>query len=150
MPSRQPHRLLRADYRSLLNVLLWVSVMAATFGLEPGAAEAAKKRGLKSEPVKGKTTPPQRPTLAPAKKALLQDIAPPAESLEIRDHVVHRVQPGETLLGILNRFRLPLPEKQLWTRTVKRDVGPATLPAGKEIEFFFTKPSARPRTQPPA
>src|ERR1051325_8866764 len=142
MARRNSYTLFGADYRTLLNAVICLWVVAAGFGLKPGAADAAKKRSLKSEPVQGKAAPaPQRPPVPPAKKTLLKDIAPPADPLEIRDHVVHRVQPGESLLAILNRFRLPLPEKQLWTRTVKRDIGPAALPAGKEIEFFFTKKS---------
>lgn len=146
MSGRKTYRLVGADCRSLFNVLVWLWVVAAAVGFKPGSVEAAKKRVLKNEPVKGKAAPaPQRPTVAPAKRTLLKEITPPADPLEIRDHVVHRVQPGETLLAILNRFRLPLPEKQLWTRTVKHDVGPAVLPTGKEVEFFFSKPPAGPR-----
>src|ERR1041384_5318060 len=131
MAGHKSYRLIGAECRTLINAVVCIWVVAAAFAVKPGAADAAKKRALKSEPVKGKAAPaPQRPTVTPAKKTLLKEITPPADPMEIRDHVVHRVQPGESLLAILNRFRLPFPEKQLWTRTVKRDIGPEALRPG--------------------
>jgi murein DD-endopeptidase MepM/ murein hydrolase activator NlpD len=38
-------------------------------------------------------------------------------------------------------------EKQFWIRAIKRDVGVRALPAGKEVQFHFTKPLNRGRVQ---
>jgi murein DD-endopeptidase MepM/ murein hydrolase activator NlpD len=134
--------------RGLFNTLIWLWVFAAAFALKPSGAEAARKKVLKSESPKGKSTTatPQRTMLAPAQKILLKESeTPPGDFLEMREHVVHRARPGETLLSLINRFRLPLAEKQLWTNTVKRNFGAQRLPLGKEVDFYFTKPLPRGR-----
>jgi murein DD-endopeptidase MepM/ murein hydrolase activator NlpD len=129
------------EFNRLFNTLIWLWVFAAAFAVKPSGAEAARKKLIKSESPKGKSTIPSAQRLALAKEPETS----PAEPLEMRDHVVHRAGPGETLLGLINRFRLPLSEKQLWTSTVKTNFGPQRLPLGNEVDFYFTKPSNRGR-----
>src|ERR1043166_9672876 len=136
--------------RRLFNTLVWLWVFAAVFALKPSTADAARKKVLKSESPKTKTTPTaQKATPTPPQKIILKEPQNlPGDPSDIREHVVQRTKPGETLLALINRFRLSLAEKQLWTSTIKRNFGSERLPAGKEVDFYFTKPSTKSRTSP--
>ena len=126
--------------RNLLNVLVWLWVFAAVFALKPPHADAARKKVVKSESPKGKgTNAAAQKTALPQAPKLLKEPDAPGDPLEMREHVVHRVAAGETLLALLNRFRLPLAEKQLWSNTVRRNFGAQGLPTGKEVDFYFSK-----------
>src|SRR2546428_535385 len=94
--------------RGLFNTLVWLWVFAAAFALKPSTADAARKKVLKSESPKTKATPvPQKGTVAQPQKILLKEPQNlPADPSEIREHVVQRTKPGETLLALINRFRL--------------------------------------------
>ena len=154
MPPFETHTIPRAGalgnrLLSIHHALVWLWIFAAVFALKPSGAEAATKKTAKSESPKGKTvtTSPQKSTLAQANKTLLKGSeAPPVDPLEMREHVVHRARAGDTLPGLINRFDLPPTEKQLWARTVKRNLGAQALPAGKEVHFYFTKAPIRGRT----
>src|ERR1043166_3450560 len=134
--------------RRLFNTLVWLWVFAAVFALKPSTADAARKKVLKSESPKTKTTPTaQKATPTPPQKIILKEPQNlPGDPSDIREHVVQRTKPGETLLALINRFRLSLAEKQLWTSTIKRNFGTERLPAGKEVDFYFTKPSQKGQT----
>jgi murein DD-endopeptidase MepM/ murein hydrolase activator NlpD len=125
--------------RGLFNTLIWLWVFAAAFAVRPSNADATRKKILKSESAKGKSTT-KPTTLAPKEPETA-----PGDFLEMREHVVHRARPGETLLGLISRFRLPLAEKRLWTTTVKRNFGAQRLPLGNEVEFYFDKPPMKGR-----
>ena len=132
-----------ALHRSLFRTLVWFWVLTSVLALKPSGTEAARKKIIKNEsPTKGKTTNAsvQKPASAQPRKTLLKEPeAPPADSLEMREHVVQRVRAGDTLTALINRFALPPIEKQLWSRTVRRNLGPQALPSGKEVHFYFTK-----------
>src|SRR5713226_7016955 len=135
-------------HRSFFNTFVWFWVFTAVFALKPSGTEAPRKKVIKSESPKGKTstTSSQKPATAQPPKTLFKEHeATPVDPLEVREHVVHRVRAGETLSGLINRFGLPPTEKQLWGRTVRRNLGAGVLPAGKEVHFFFTKTPIRGR-----
>jgi len=153
MPPFETHTLPRVGavgnrLPTIHHALFWLWIFAAVFALKPSGAEAARKKIAKSESPKGKTvaTSPQKSTLAQANKTLLKESeGPPVDPLEMREHVVHRARAGDTLPGLINRFDLPLAEKQLWARTVKRNLGAQALPAGRDVHFYFTKTPIRGR-----
>jgi len=127
---------------SVFSTLVWFWVFTAVFALKPSGTEAARKKSIKNESPKGKTSAPsaQKPPLVQPRKALLTETEPPAaDPLEIREHVVQRSRAGDTLPGLLNRLGLPQTENQLWARTVRRNLGAQALPAGKEVHLYFTK-----------
>jgi murein DD-endopeptidase MepM/ murein hydrolase activator NlpD len=131
-----------ALHRSFFRTLVWFWVLTSVFALKPAGTEAARKKVVKNESPKGKTSTAsnQKPPLAQPRKTLLKEPAtPPVDPLETREHVVQRVRAGDTLSGLINRFALPQTEKQLWGRTVRRNLGVQALPAGKEVHFYFTK-----------
>jgi murein DD-endopeptidase MepM/ murein hydrolase activator NlpD len=131
---------------AIRHAIVWLWIFAAVFALKPSEAEAARQKVIKSESPKGKTATasPQKSTLTQSNKALLKEPeTPPVDPLEMREHVVHRARAGDTLPGLINRFALPLAEKQLWVRTVKRNLGAQGLLAGKEVHFYFTKTPIR-------
>ena len=128
----------------VLNTLVWFWILTAVFALKPSGAEAARKKLAKNESPKSKTSAPsiQRLPLVQSRKALLKETESPAiDPLEMREHVVHRARTGDTLPGLINRFALTATEKLLWSRTVRKNFGSQALPAGKEVHFYFTKPS---------
>ena len=56
---------------------------------------------------------------------------------------------GDTLQELLSRFGLSNTERQLWTRSIQRNIGPrGLLPPGKEVHFYFTKPTPGTRQSP--
>src|SRR5215469_10045408 len=131
---------------SVFSTLVWFWVFTAVFALKPSGTEAARKKSIKNESPKGKTSTAsaQKPPLVQPRKTLLKEAeSPAADPLEMREHVVHRARSGDTLPGLINRFALNTTEKLLWSRTVRKNFGPQALPAGKEVHFYFTKPSNR-------
>lgn len=65
----------------------------------------------------------------------------PIDPFESRQLRVHRVRQGETLADLLSRHSLSVAEKQLWLRTLTRHLGSRPLPAGREMHFYFAKPT---------
>jgi len=132
----------------VFTTLVWFWVFTAVFAFKPSGTEAARKKSIKNESPKGKTTAPspsaQKPPLVQPRKALLKETESPAvDPLEMREHVVQRSRVGDTLSELITRFGLPQTEKLLWARTVRRNLGAQALPAGKEVHFYFTKGSSR-------
>jgi len=69
--------------------------------------------------------------------------------MERRQYVVQRTKAGDTLYELLSRFGLSTNEKQLWTRSIQRNIGArGLLPAGKEVHFYFTKTTPGQRQVP--
>ena len=128
---------------TLFNILAWFSVFAAILATTPDKAAAAREKSVRKEPAKGKSFPPaplRRLTNAPSRSFLkTREMIPDADPLDKREHVVYHVRSGETLTAILNRFRLAASEKQLWGRSIRQNLGSASLTQGKEIHFYFAK-----------
>jgi murein DD-endopeptidase MepM/ murein hydrolase activator NlpD len=81
---------------------------------------------------KGASAPPAKPLL----RSRLPD---PIDPLEKREHVRHRVRPGENFSQILGRHNMPEAEKQLWIRSLTREQGTRPLPVGREVHLYFAK-----------
>src|ERR1043166_3008186 len=78
--------------RGLFSTLVWLWVFAAAFALKPPAADAARKKVLKSESPKSKATPaPQKASATQPQKIILKEPQNlPGDASEIREHVVQR------------------------------------------------------------
>ena len=91
----------------------------------------------RKEAPKGKATPPGAPL-----KRLTKSVAEasPMDNMERREYVVQRTKVGDTLHELLSRFGLSNSERELWNRSIQRNIGArGLLPAGKEVHFYFTK-----------
>ncbi|HEY7318397.1 MAG TPA: peptidoglycan DD-metalloendopeptidase family protein [Candidatus Binatia bacterium] len=126
--------------------LTWLWVIGAIFTLNPTIAPAAKQKILRKDPPpKSKSPAPVSPT----RRLIRTPNEVPEAIIERREHVIQRTKVGDTLQELLSRFGLPKTERQLWTRSIYRDMGPrGLLPAGKEVHFFFTKPPQGTRQLP--
>ncbi|MGH7853294.1 MAG: peptidoglycan DD-metalloendopeptidase family protein [Candidatus Binatia bacterium] len=109
-------------------------------------AAATNQRTFRKETPKTKPNP-NSPTVRkvasaqPAKPLLRSRLPEPIDPLERREHMLHRVRPGETFSGILGRYNLPAAEKQLWVRALTREHGRRPLPVGREVHLYFAKPT---------
>lgn len=128
--------------------------MTCVLAVIPVDVEAAKQKAPRKEVARGKaasaqpTTPPKRFTKSQAHSALLrQPGAQPIDLSDRRERVIYRVQPGETLSDVLARHKVSQAERQLWARTMIRNVGSESLPSGKEAHLFFAKSIFRGRGQ---
>jgi murein DD-endopeptidase MepM/ murein hydrolase activator NlpD len=131
----------------LLHALVWLGLISFVLANKPNSAYAVSQKAPQKGTPKGKTAVPSPPikrlTKAPAETF-------PIDNMERRDYVVERTKAGDTLHELLSRFGLPPSEKQLWTRSIQRNIGTrGLLPAGKEVHFYFTKstPGQRPAPQ---
>lgn len=102
-----------ASRPALLNTLIWLGLLAGLVAFKPAEAKAAKgNKTVKEAPkVKNGTSAARKPLhkfLPRPPKVLERDHEPAADldPLEIRDHVVHRARPGDTLVTLLKRFGL--------------------------------------------
>jgi murein DD-endopeptidase MepM/ murein hydrolase activator NlpD len=136
-----------ASRPALLNTLIWLGLLAGLVAFKPAEAKAAKgNKTVKEAPkVKNATSAARKPLhkfLPRPPKVLERDHEPAADldPLEIRDHVVHRARPGDTLVTLLKRFGLAEREKQLWTNSLKKSFSTVGLASGREIHFYFDKP----------
>lgn len=132
-------------FPSVFRTLIWLWVIGAIFSLKPTIAQAAKQKTVRKEAPKSKTT-----TGASAIRKLTNTQSEvPADVIERREHVVQRTKVGDTLHELLSRFGLSNTERQLWTRSIQRDIGArGLLPGGKEIHFYFTRPTPGTRQLP--
>ena len=144
----------------LFNSLIWLWVLSATFAWKPSEAQAAKQKPMRKEAptVKGNPTVPwvvaapvKRLTKVQGRTALLrQPSLAPIDTSDKREHVLHRIAPGENLPAIINRLKLSSSEKQFWTRSIKQNFGAQTLPVGREVHWYFTPAIVRGRQTTPA
>ena len=118
----------------------------AVLALSPVDATATNQRTVRK--VVPKTKPnPAGPTIrkvasAQAAKPTLRSRLPePFDPLERRQHVLHRVRPGDTFSEILGRYHLPEAEKQLWLRSLTREHAGRRLPTGRDVHLYFAKPT---------
>jgi murein DD-endopeptidase MepM/ murein hydrolase activator NlpD len=132
---------------SHIKKLSWLVTFVAMLAMNLVHAHAAKvKPGVRKDNSKGIPTPttaqPQkRGTPQPRKTLLHYRLPEPVDPFEKREHMVHRVRPGESFADILGRYGLPATEKQLWVRSLMRDSGRRPLPVGREIHLYFAQPT---------
>ena len=130
----------------VLKTLAWFWIIGAIVTMRPSEADAVKPKPVHKKASKAKPSPLVVPVHTfnkfQARTALLRTPASGAIDLaEKREHVVHRVRSGETLPELLNRFNLSRTEKQLWLRAIKRNGGSRPIPVGKEVHFYFFRPT---------
>lgn len=139
------------SFINIFKTLAWLWVILTLIGMKPIVAEAAKKKTARKESPTGKPNPESlhKLTNTQAHNNLVREQEAPSaiDPLEKRDHVVYRTRPGDTIPNFLSRFRLQQKEKQLWLRSIQRTYPARTLPAGREIHFYFSKPLAPGRGQ---
>jgi murein DD-endopeptidase MepM/ murein hydrolase activator NlpD len=132
-------------FPSLFRTLVWLWVISFVLAIKPNPGHGVSQKTPRKESPKGKTTPP-----APPIKRLTKATAetPPID-MERREYVVQRTKAGDTLYELLDRFGLSTNEKQLWNRSIQRNIGArGLLPAGKEVHFYFTKTAPGQRQAP--
>ena len=126
--------------------LTWFSAFLSVLALNAADATATNQRTLRKETPKAKAnstgpTVVQVTSAQPAKPLLRSRLPEPADPLERREHVLHRVRSGETFSEILGRYNLPEAEKQLWVRSLAREHSRRPLPIGRDIHLYFAKPT---------
>jgi murein DD-endopeptidase MepM/ murein hydrolase activator NlpD len=132
-------------FPSVFRTLVWLWVISFVFAMKPTAAQGSKQKTLRKEAPKSKTTAPA----PPIRRLTKTQSEVPAEALERREHVIQQTRVGDTLQELLSRFGLSNTERQLWTRSIQRNIGPrGLLPPGKEVHFYFTKPTPGTRQSP--
>ena len=134
----------RVFFQKRLKRLASAAAITAALFLSPSEIYAARERTVRAEAVKGKASPaPVRKVASPQpRKGWIRSPLPePIDPFETRERTVHRVRPGETISDLLSRHSLPASEKQLWLRTVASHIGNRPLPVGREIHFYFAKPT---------
>ena len=143
-------------FSGLVHGLAWAGVTTYLLAVTPVDVEAARQKTARKEVARGKaasapaqpTIHPKRLTKAQAHSALLRQSSPQLIDLsDRRERVAYRVRPGETLSDVLTRHNVSQGERQLWARTMIRNVGTETLPGGKEAHLFFSKSILRGRRQ---
>lgn len=143
-------------FSGLVHGLAWAGVTTYLLAVTPVDVEAARQKTARKEVARGKaapapaqpTTHPKRLTKAQAHSALLRQSSPqPIDLSDRRERVVYQVRPGETLSDVLTRHNVSQGERQLWARTMIRNIGTQSLPAGKEAHLFFSKSILRGRRQ---
>jgi murein DD-endopeptidase MepM/ murein hydrolase activator NlpD len=134
-------------FPSLFKTLVWLWLMSFSLAITPNPAQGVSQKAPRKESLpKGKTTAPTPPIKRLTKAAA--EVSP-IDNMERREYVVQRTRAGDTLYELLSRFGLSASEKQLWTRSIQRNIGArGLLPAGKEVHFYFTKRTPGQRQAP--
>jgi murein DD-endopeptidase MepM/ murein hydrolase activator NlpD len=133
-------------FSALFKTLVWLWLISFVLAIKPNPAHGVSQKTPRKETPKGKTTPPATPI-----KRLTKGTAEtsPMDNMERREYVVQRTKAGDTLHELLSRFGLSTSEKQLWIRSIQRNIGSrGLLPAGKEVHFYFTKRTPGQREAP--
>ena len=132
-------------FPSVFRTLVWLWVIGFVFAIKPTAAQGSKQKTLRKEVAKSKTSAPA----PPIRRLTKSQSEVPADAMERREHVIQQTKIGDTLQELLSRFGLSNTERQLWTRSIQRNIGPrGLLPGGKEVHFYFTKPTPGTRQNP--
>ena len=130
----------------LFRTLVWLWLISFVLAIKPNPGHGVSQKTPRKETPKGKTTPPT-PPIKRLTKATAE--TPPIENMERREYIVQRTKAGDTLYELLDRFGLSTNEKQLWSRSIQRNIGArGLLPAGKEVHFYFTKTAPSQRQAP--
>jgi murein DD-endopeptidase MepM/ murein hydrolase activator NlpD len=133
-------------FPAVFKTLVWLGLISFVLAIKPNQAHGVSQKIPRKETPKGKTTSSATPI-----KRLTKGTAetPPVDNMERREYVVQRTKAGDTLHELLSRFGLSTSEKQLWTRSIQRNIGTrGQLPAGKEVHFYFTKSTPGQRQAP--
>ena len=136
---------------SLFNILIWFWVFAAVAAMKPLETQAAKNKAVRKEASKENAARASNPTAPkithnrPPNPYLRQRENTSLDPLEKREHVVRRIRAGDTLPGLFARFGLGQSERQMWVRSIQRNFSRQTLPAGREVHFYFSTENARGR-----
>lgn len=126
--------------------LAWLSAFLSVLAMSAVDATATNQRMLRKVTPKTKSNPAS-PTVRkvasaqPAKPSLRSRLPEPIDPLERREHVLHRVRPGETFSDILGRYNLPEAETQLWARSLTREHARRPLQVGRDVHLYFAKPT---------
>jgi murein DD-endopeptidase MepM/ murein hydrolase activator NlpD len=132
-------------FPSVFRTLVWLWVISFVFAMKPTSAQGSKQKTVRKEAPKSKATAPA----LPIRRLTKTQSEVPADAMERREHVIQQTKIGDTLQELLSRFGLSNTERQLWTRSIQRNIGPrGLLPAGKEVHFYFTKPTPSARQSP--
>jgi murein DD-endopeptidase MepM/ murein hydrolase activator NlpD len=136
----------RRFFHSHIKRLSWLAMFVAMMAINLVQAHAAKIPGVrkitsKQKPIPTTALAQKRAAAQPRKTLLRYRLPEPIDPFERREHIVHRVRPGETFADILGRYGLAGTEKQLWLRSLARNSGRRPLSAGREIHLYFAKPT---------
>jgi murein DD-endopeptidase MepM/ murein hydrolase activator NlpD len=136
--------------RSLLQypssrIVLSGAALIALLAIKPAQVEAVGQgdRQNASSKVKGQQlAAATRTASAPhvSRLSLTTPFADPSDPLESRKYILHRVRAGETVADLLGRYGLAGAEKQLWVRSIVREIGNQPLPSQRPVRLYFTKP----------
>ena len=128
-----------------LKSLSWLATVLVLLALNSVHAHAAKQKTVRKEAPKGKPNPAPAPvrktSTGSVQRGLLSTLPQPIDPFEKRTHMTHEVRSGETVLDMLGRYGLPDTERRLWARSLSRDLGRPTLPAGREVHLYFASPT---------
>src|SRR5215470_3834742 len=132
-------------FPSVLRTFVWLWVIGAVLAMKPTAVQGSNLKTVRKESPKGKTTAPT----PPIRRLTKIQSEPPADIMERREHVTQETKAGDSLQELLSRFGLSNNERQLWTRSIQRNIGiRGLLPAGKEVHFYFTRLTPGSRQSP--
>jgi murein DD-endopeptidase MepM/ murein hydrolase activator NlpD len=122
-------------------LLICLSVLVAAGATKPVEAEATKQPAVRKGAARGKVAVPTPPirrltnnTLLPAREAT------PSDLWDRREHIVHRIRSGDTLLKILDQFSLTASDKELWGRSIRQHFRSGKLAPGRQVHLYFAKP----------
>ncbi len=124
----------------------WLATLVTALAISLPQVKAVTQEGARQAALKsksGQTTAGVRKTTLPqAPRVWLRTQIPqPIDPQDTRTHILHRLRAGETFSGLLGRYGLAGAEKQLWVRSLTREVGRRPLPAGREVHLYFAKPT---------
>jgi len=137
----------RGGFHHPIRKLTWLSAFLSVLAMSAlDAAATTNQRTLRKETPRTKSNPTNTTvrkvaSAQPAKPLLRSRLPEPIDPLERREHVLHRVRPGETFSDILGRYNLPAAEKQLWARSLTREHAQRPLPVGRDVHLYFAKPT---------
>src|SRR5262245_3533041 len=103
----------------LFRTLIWLWLISFVLAIKPNSGHGVSQKTPRKETPKGKTTPPT-PPIKRLTKATAE--TPPIENMERREYIVQRTKAGDTLYELLDRFGLSTNEKQLWSRSIQRNI----------------------------
>jgi murein DD-endopeptidase MepM/ murein hydrolase activator NlpD len=134
-------------FPSLFKNLVWLCLISFVLTITPNPAQGVSQKALRKETLpKGKNAAPTAPINRLTKAAAEGSTI---DHMERREYVVQRTKAGDTLYELLSRFGFSTGERQLWSRSIQRNIGArGLLPAGKEVHFYFTKRTPGQRQAP--
>src|SRR5262249_59282208 len=98
-------------FPSVLRTLVWLWVIGAVLAMKPTAVQGSNLKTVRKESPKGKTTAPT----PPIRRLTKIQSEPPADIMERREHGTQQTKKGDSLVGVLRRFRLSKAEPPHWT-----------------------------------